>query len=184
VIDRVAAIAGDEAVLGRLVSETNARLQRQAPALQKWKRALLRALAEVKAEAERAVREWYAIKVDEGESFLADRLKDMGGRRAATEHGLREVDLALIQTKDQVVSLDAVRKALSQFGDVYGQLKPFERKELVRLVLHRAEVGDRQIVLEINGNAFAIAKAPDKSVSRFERPNWLPREDSNLEHSG
>lgn len=49
------------------------------------------------------------------------------------------------------MTADAVRSALSEFGQVYDCLTPFERKELIRLVLRRAEVGDRQIVLELYG---------------------------------
>ena len=44
-----------------------------------------------------------------------------------------------------------MRSALCQFGEVFACLTPFERKELIRLVLRRAEVGDRQIVLELYG---------------------------------
>jgi hypothetical protein len=48
-------------------------------------------------------------------------------------------------------------------------LTPFERKELMRLLLKRAEVGDRQIVLEI----YPVTTAP-QGESRSEAPNWLP----------
>jgi hypothetical protein len=52
----------------------------------------------------------------------------------------------------EAVSADAVRHALAQFRDVYDCLKPMEQKELVHLILRRAEVWDHKIVLEINGN--------------------------------
>jgi len=50
-----------------------------------------------------------------------------------------------------VVSADAVRAALANVTEVYEALQPYERKELVRLLLQRAEVGEHRITLEIRG---------------------------------
>ena len=83
-----------------------------------------------------------------------------------------------------VVSAEQVRQALSRFGEVYECVKPYERKELVRLVLHRAEAWDRKIVLEINGGIAETMPLSESASSRFGTPNWLPDEDSNLEPSG
>ena len=66
-----------------------------------------------------------------------------------------------------------MRSALCQFGEVFACLTPFERKELIRLVLRRAEVGDRQIVLELYGT-LTPEMATAQSRLRSEPPNWLP----------
>jgi hypothetical protein len=55
---------------------------------------------------------------------------------------------------------------------------------VVRLVLHRAEVWDRRIILEINGGIAETMPLNESALSRFGTPNWLPDEDSNLEPSG
>jgi hypothetical protein len=82
-----------------------------------------------------------------------------------------------------LVTADAVRSGLSDIGEVYACLTPFERKELIRLVLRRAEVGDRQIVLELYGTLMP-EMAMAQSCSRSEPANWLPGQDSNLQPSG
>jgi hypothetical protein len=72
-----------------------------------------------------------------------------------------------------LVGTTGVRETLSCFGEVYAYLTPFEKKELVRLILHRAEVGDRQIVLEI----YPIQAQQLESPQGHSRPvmlNWLP----------
>ena len=79
--------------------------------------------------------------------------------------------------------METVRASLACFKDVYGQLTPFERRELMRLLLRRAEVSDRQIVLEILPVTAPEMAAP-RSRSRSEAPNWLPGQDSNLQPSG
>lgn len=71
------------------------------------------------------------------------------------------------------MTIETVRASLARFKDVYAQLTPFERRELMRLLLRRAEVSDRQIVLEIYPIATPEMAAP-QSRSRSEAPNWLP----------
>jgi hypothetical protein len=70
-----------------------------------------------------------------------------------------------------------VRASLTRFRDVYEQLTPFERKELMRLLLHRAEVSERRIVLEIYP-VTAPEMAMPQSRSRSEAPNWLPGQEA------
>jgi len=71
------------------------------------------------------------------------------------------------------VTAETVRASLTRFRDVYAHLKPGERKELMRLLLRPAEVGDRQVVLEIYPIT-APEMAMPQSRSRSEASNWLP----------
>jgi site-specific DNA recombinase len=182
VIGRIAAIAQDPDLLHDLVAATNARLQRHAPALTKRQKALKRSLLAVKVEADKIMAQWAAMEGTEARPFLTEKLTDLGQRRADLERGLRETEDALTRVAEQGVSAESIRHGLGKFDAVYACLKPYEQKELVRLVLHRAEVGDRKIVLEINGGI--AGSMPLTQNSRFGIPNWLPGEDSNLEPSG
>ncbi len=63
---------------------------------------------------------------------------------------------------------------------------PYEQRELVRLVLHRAEVHVRELVLEINGavgQAITPATVNNGGVVR-QTQYWLPELDSNQQHAG
>ena len=42
----------------------------------------------------------------------------------------------------EAVDVDQVRAALGQVKDLYQALRPYEQKELMRLVLQRAEVNE------------------------------------------
>jgi len=77
------------------------------------------------------------------------------------------------QIDGEEVTAETVRASLSRFRDGNALLKPGERKELMRLLLKRAEVGDRQIVLEIYPVTTPEMAMP-QSRSRSEAPNWLP----------
>ncbi len=110
-----------------------------------------------------------------------DKLGDLAERRRDLEAGIAETDGALQQLETDRVSADTARTAFVEFGGVYSALTPLERKELMRLVLRRAEGGDRRIALElypIQAPKLAVAQ----SHSRSEPPNWLPApgEDPNF----
>jgi hypothetical protein len=115
-----------------------------------------------------------ALDGQEGRAFVTERLNGLAKRRSELERGLVEIGQALSTVQREAVSAEVVTAGLTEFRDVYECLKPFERKELMYLVLHRAEVNDRQIVLEINGNVPALlAETPQKSEPRLGTPNWL-----------
>ncbi len=183
VLDRLGVLASDEVLLEKLTSETNARLQRQAPALAKQRKGLQKSLMDLKAEADKVLLDWSALDGQNGRAFLTEKLNELAQRRADLERGLVEVEESLACVTQDVVSAATVASGLKQFRQVYACLKPFEQKELIHLVLRRAEVSDRKITLDINGNVPALlAGTPDKSASRFETPNWLPGLDSNQRH--
>ena len=106
---------------------------------------------------------------------MTERLNRLAQRRADLEHGLVDAEEALAGMKRESVSAADVVANLRQFRAIYDCLKPIEQKELMHLVLRRAEVWDNEIVLEINGNVPAVlAGTLVKSGSRFGTPNWLP----------
>ncbi len=183
VVQRIQELAAGDGLLERLVEGTNRRMLRQRPSLAARRRGLQKSLDEVKSEADKILVEWSALEGQAGRAFLADKLGELAQRRSDLERGIAEVDNGLRQLEREEVTAENVRAALSEFSGVYACLMPFERKELVRLVLHRAEVSERRMVLEL----YPI-RAPElktaQSLLRSEPPNWLPGQDSNLQPSG
>ena len=173
VAQRIQDIAADGEVLEFLVGETNKRMLRRRPSLEKQRRGLQRTVDEVKAEADGILAAWPNLEQESGRAFLTERLGELARRRSELEQGLIEVNQALAQIDEERVTAETVRASLTRFRDVYAHLKPGERKELMRLLLHRAEVGDRQIVLEIYPIASPEMAMP-QSHSRSEASNWLP----------
>ena len=85
---------------------------------------------------------------------------------------------------ENLTELAERRGALSQVQQVYACLKPYEQRELVRLVLHRAEVHVRELVMEING-AFGQAISPatvDNGGVVRRTQDWLPGEGLRPQH--
>ena len=78
--------------------------------------------------------------------------------------------------------------ALSNIHAIYGELQPYERRELVHLVIHRVELGASKLVLEISGGVCTtMGETPlvahNGGVVRRTQ-DWLPELDSNQQHAG
>ena len=76
----------------------------------------------------------------------------------------------------EAVDTERVRAALGQVKELFGELRPYEQRELMQLVLRRAEVNEREITLEVY--AFTKAALPEKVAAEGDvvrmRPDWLP----------
>jgi hypothetical protein len=77
------------------------------------------------------------------------------------------------------VDQEKVVTAINHFRKVYAHLQPYQRKELIRLVLARAEVSESSLRLQLHGNpaseeVFEKIKAPEGvPFRRFEPVKWL-----------
>lgn len=185
VLARLQQLGSNAELLERLVSETNQRLQRQLPTLRKRRASLVKQTTAVQAEADRMLSQSAPLTDEQARSFVTTRLRALAQQRDDLEHGIAELDRELQAVESATVSAPAVQATLANIADVYECLQPYERTELVRLLLQRAEIGERRITLEIRGGLREVPQvATPAAASRFERPEWLPDEDSNLEPSG
>jgi hypothetical protein len=89
---------------------------------------------------------------------------------------LAKVQEELDSLDREAVDAELVRAALGRVKELFGALKPYEQRELMQLVLQRAEVNEREITLEVY--ALTAAALPAKVGAAGEvvrtRPDWLP----------
>jgi site-specific DNA recombinase len=178
VLDRLRLLATSDEMLDKLVAATNTRLQRQLPALQKRKRELGRQLADVDGQGKRVVAELMEF-AGKGRSLIEARLAELEEQQEGLELALSEVDEALRHIQTAALTAEPIRQALAQITEIYAQLKPLEQKELFRLLLHKAEVSERKIVLQVRGDALSDGESFRPGETRFERPIRLPGEGEN-----
>lgn len=92
------------------------------------------------------------------------------------EHGLAGVQQELNNLNQDAVDTELVRAALGQIIESFGALKPYEQRELMELVLKRAEINRGDITLGV----YALTKAglPEKVGAEGDMvrmlPDWLP----------
>jgi site-specific DNA recombinase len=146
ILDRFRGLANHAETVERLTDETNRRLQAKLPELEKQLRSHERALKRVNAAAGKLLAQ---TDSDEGRGFLNDQLRALSRQKDDLESALVESQSALRATRDARASADDVREGLRNFDRIYAHLKPFEQRELVRLTLDKAGIGDRELVLHL-----------------------------------
>lgn len=186
VLERIQLLASDDSILQRLTEETNLRLLKQKPTLERQHQELLKNLADVKSKADKAIELWMGEDNKSGSGFVKEKLNELARRRTDLENGLVETEEALKQLQEKSVKAETVRATLARMDEIYEHLLPFEKRELISLVLKTAEVNEKEIILEIYalGDQLKIEGNGCKGEKVRATPNWLPDEGSNLEPSG
>ena len=126
--------------------------------------------------------ELVSMEQQAGQGLVREKLNDLGQRQLDLEHALAEVQQELDSLDRESVDTGAVRAALGQVKDLFGALKPYEQRELMQLVLQRAEVNEREITLDVYALTEASSAGKVGSEGDMVRmpPKWLTCLDSNL----
>ena len=126
--------------------------------------------------ADKLLTDWVSTGQQAGQSFVKDKLNDLGQRQVDPEHGLAKVQQELDSLEWEAVDTELVRAALGRVKELFRTLKSYEQRELMQLVLRRAEVNEREITLEVY--ALTEDKLPGKEGAEGEvvcmRPDRLP----------
>jgi hypothetical protein len=176
IVDRLQQVADDQELLDRLTTETNRKLQQSKPKLERQRAGLEKDLKDVQQTADSLVIELTAMDQQTGQGFIREKLNDLGQRRCDLEHGLAEVQQELDSLDREAVDADLVRATLGQIKGVFETLKPYEQRELMQLVLKRAEVNEREITLDIYAltDCSLKEKVGDNGEMVRMRQAWLP----------
>jgi ElaB/YqjD/DUF883 family membrane-anchored ribosome-binding protein len=146
--------------LAAIVATTNERLRTEIPDLKEQQGLLERDLKEVKATADGLITQWSALAGEDGTQFLKEKLDDLGKRRGQIEESLASLDQELVV------------RALADFSDVFAELKPYQQKGLLRLVLHKAILGPDYVKIALYGRPPEIGPLSE-GESRFQTFKWL-----------
>ena len=186
VIERLRTLADRPDIMSALVEKTNRGIKRGIPALKKRRRAIKTRLDEGKSRAGKVLTDFAANSHGFARELVDEMLEETANQRAELKAGLTEVEWQIEAAGRATVSERAVMAALSDFSAVYECLKPFERKELVKLIVHRLEITDREIALEVYGmpNIKIGETEATRGPSRFGPPMRLLGQDLNLQQYG
>jgi hypothetical protein len=160
-------------------------LQKELPKLTDQKGVLHRELAEIRGFADGIMSKWNELADSETIVFLKDKLRDLAKRRRDIENGIASLETMIHEIERETVSRDLVMMALGKISDVFDVLPPYRKKEMIRLVLHRAEISESRMRLALYGRppdekAFHQTKMPE-NVPEARSPTsvWLPVVDTS-----
>jgi len=156
VLDRIKELALSPDILGRLVTETNERLQTELPELTGKRAATERELVSVSAEAKKLLTRWQ--DTPEADSFIRDQLAELEERRKALELAVVDLEQRIAAVGRTTVDENLVRKALAAFADGFAGLEPYRQKAMIGLVIQQATVSDESLTLSIHGEPVVIGE--------------------------
>ncbi len=181
VLSRIRELAKKPALLTPLVAETNRRLTDELPELEARRKVAVQELAAVSADADATFRHAAALDGSAASVFVREKLERLAVQRKGLESTVVELDDAIDKIRRTAVDQEKVVAAINRFRKVYAKLQPYQRKEMIRLVVARAEVSELSLRLQLHGNpaseeVFEKIKAPEGGpLRRFEPFKWLRR---------
>jgi site-specific DNA recombinase len=173
VLERIKELSNRSDILEGIVSRTNERLKTELPQLRERKDAVERELGKINASAIAIMNEMEISVSDDSKVLLRERLDEQAKRRKGVETGIQEVEQAIGELERESVNHRDVMRALSEFSEVFGQIPPYQQKELVKLVVHRVELAPDSMKLALYGRVAALG--PVSEGARIGISEWLPK---------
>ena len=109
---------------------------------------------------------------EDSKVLLRERLDEQAKRRKGVETGIQEVEQAIREIERESVNHRDVMRALTEFDTVFGQIPPYQQKDLVKLVVHRVELASDSMKMALYGRVAAVG--PVSEGSRIGISEWLP----------
>jgi site-specific DNA recombinase len=181
VLERIRVLAAQPEILRDLVAETNRQLETELPKMEDQRTALEKQLEDVKSAADGLLNRLAGLKASDTGALVTEKLDALAQRRRELEAGVAALDLSIDQIRRDAVDEDQVREALAHTAEVFEALPPYRKKELIRLVLTRAEVTRESLKLAFRGRPPALEVLQGKknergaNTPRSETPEWLPK---------
>lgn len=177
VLERVKILARNEQIVSQIVKAANAQTYKELPQLETQKAALEKELRKVKNTADNLMSKWASVASDSNTAFLKEKLDKLAARRKDIETGISELEFVLEDLGRHTLNHDKIGKVLQNFSEVFAQMKPYQQKELMSLVLHKVMLGEKGIKIALHGKipdaGLVLSDAPEL---RTQMPNWLPEQ--------
>ncbi len=189
IVTRIKQLATQKDTLENIIKATNSKLQTELPQLVAQRCALKKDLEEVKNFANGIMDKWSSMANDESAMFIKDKLDQLGKRRKEIEVGLISLEEMIGEIERESVDQELVKLVLDRFSDIFEKIQPYQKKEAVRLVLHKAVLSRTSIKIALYGRQpdiglFDLQGA--QSNLRFGASEWRPHlvKTKNLPNQG
>ncbi len=172
-VERIRKLAESPVLMEKLVRSNNSRLRAHLPELQKRRRLQVSELEKVKGKA-RAIMERYLGEVEgPGAVFIREELDELGRKREEIEESIRAVERDIERIERKSVDRELMRIAFRRFDECFNKIKPYEQKDLMRLVFGRVELGETEIKIGMRNVGEDVSRLFEPSPERKER--GIPR---------
>jgi len=158
-----------------IIKSTNEKVQKELPQLKEQKTLLQKELTEIKNFADGIMNKWASLASEDSSLFLKDKLDQLGKRRKEIETGIQALEEMIEEIERESVTQELVMLALNKVTDVFDHIQPYQQKELLSLVLHKAILAPDSIKIALYGHPPEIGLLSlCESEIRSQTPIWLP----------
>ena len=184
VLRKVHKISVDEDFIGQIILKANETVSDYLGELEGRKRDQENRLLAVKDNITNLIDAVAAKRLGKNES-VAGRLDALEEQKAQIEQAIATLKLQIDDRKRKLFNADVMQKSLRSFAQTYRKGTPLEIKELLPCFIEHIIFTPQEIKIalydrEINKGLFVN----QSGESSLDTTKWLPREDSNLGHSG
>jgi len=178
IIDKIKELSMHDDVVGLMIKDANAELQKELPQLKNQRDALQKRLYEIKTQADGIMLKWSAIATTENSIFLKEKLDELARERKDADTGLLELEIQINNTEREAIRKEDVMLALSKFASLFDTLPPYQKKEIIRLLMKKAILNPEGIKIALIGKypqtGLFDAATSDGKI-RCQTSIWLPR---------
>ena len=164
-IGRMKEIAFQQSVIDTMIEKANKTLQKELPIIQEQKTVLEKELANINQQADALMSRLTEMSDDTAFIFLKEKLSKLGDQRKDVEKGIASLTETIHDIERESINLAVVQKALMQFSDVFDHIKPYQQKEFMQLVLHKAIISRHEIKMALYGEIPNIEPLVDKELA-------------------
>lgn len=180
ILDRIRILSERKNVIGSIVQKANGRLQKEIPRLKAQKAVLSNEFDEISEAADGILSKWESMVNDDSNVFIKEKLNSLSKRRKEIESGIQELEEMIQKIERETVSQEMVKIALKKFDEMFKLIQPYQQKELIGLVLHKALISENTLKIALYGRPPDVDSAISNVGLRSEMPAWRPGQDSNL----
>ena len=137
-------------------------------------------LKNVKGFAQGILDQWTSMATDENSIFLKDKLNELGKRRKSMEDGITNIEIMIEEIQRESVSQNMVELMLTKFTDIFSSIPPYQQKELINIILHKAILSQSETKIALYGKQtdtrlFGLLETQSVNInSRSGISDWLP----------
>ncbi len=183
VIEYIKELATQKEDLKLIIQATNGQLHKELPQLVAQRTSLQKELTKVRNLAQGILEQWTSLATDDNSLFIKDKLDGLGKRRKDIENGISTLEIMIGEIERESVNQEMMQLMLTKFREIFDSMRPYQQKELINLLLHKACLSQSEIKIALHGKQ-TDTRLFDLAIPQGEiRPGiseWLPREGSNL----
>ena len=178
VIHLIRQIAVNDQTADEIIKTANENLIKELPQLKQQKRILDKELTETKNYIDAIMKKWVDSPSEEVGMMLQEKLSELAKRRTQIETAIQEIKLTTEETEKDFIKKDEIVNSLHLFINMFKNSKPYQQKDLIKLVINKVYISDELIKIALYGQVpdtrlFNNIYQPSEKFAQTS--DWLPR---------